>query len=216
MTAKVSIRIALAEDHRLVREGLKALLKTESSFELVGEASDGLEALQVVEKTHPDVLLLDLRLPRIHGLDVLRQLRDQKQTKVVVVSMHSDEPYVIQAMRNGVSAYVLKDCPPDELVEAIRIAAAGGQYICDSLRQSALTAGLKRLTSKQSNQNLTRRETLVFELAAEGKTSQEIAQKLFISRRTAEAHRANLMKKLGLRTQTDLVLYAVRKGIVAP
>jgi len=216
MTAKVSIRIALAEDHRLVREGLKALLKTESSFELVGEASDGLEALQVVEKTHPDVLLLDLRLPRIHGLDVLRQLRDQKQTKVVVVSMHSDEPYVIQAMRNGVSAYVLKDCPPDELVEAIRIAAAGGQYICDSLRQSALTAGLKRLTSKQSNQNLTRRETLVFELAAEGKTSQEIAQKLFISRRTAEAHRANLMKKLGLRTQTDLVLYAVRKGIVGP
>jgi DNA-binding NarL/FixJ family response regulator len=216
VTAKLSIRIALAEDHKLVREGLKALLKSEPSFELVGEAGDGLQALEIVEKTHPDVLLLDLRLPRVHGLDVLRQLRDKKGTHVVVVSMHSDEPYVVQALRNGVSAYVLKDCPSSELIEAIRIAAAGGQYLCESLRHSALTRSLKRLTSKQDKENLTKRETIVLELAAEGKTSQEIAEKLYISRRTAEAHRANLMKKLGLRTQTDLVLYAIRKGVIAP
>ena len=216
MTSKCSIRIGLVEDHKLVREGLKALLKFEPSFELVGEASDGLEALTMVENIRPDVLLLDLRLPRVHGLEVLRQLGTQKQTHVVIVSMHSDEPYIVQALRNGVSAYVLKDCPPAELIEAIRIAAAGGQYLCESLRESALSASLNRLTSRQKKQTLTKREMLVLELAAEGKTSQQIAEALFISGRTAEAHRANLMKKLGLRTQTDLVLHAVRKGIISP
>ena len=115
MTSKCSIRIGLVEDHKLVREGLKALLKSEPSFELVGEASDGLEALTMVENIRPDVLLLDLRLPRVHGLEVLRQLGTQKQTHVVIVSMHSDEPYIVQALRNGVSAYVLKDCSPSRI-----------------------------------------------------------------------------------------------------
>jgi DNA-binding NarL/FixJ family response regulator len=210
------ITVALAEDHKLVREGLKAILKSEPSFELVGEASDGLQAMQMVEKQKPDVLLLDLRIPRLHGIDVLRQLRDQHHTKVVVVSMHSDEPYVIEALKNGVSGYVLKDCPSAELLLAIRTAAAGGQYLAESLRQKAISATLKRLVPGVRGPQLTKRELLVMELAAEGKTSAEIAGSLFISRRTAEAHRANLMKKLGLKTQTDLVLYAVRNGMISP
>jgi DNA-binding NarL/FixJ family response regulator len=217
MTATVStIRIGLAEDHKLVREGFKALLKSEPSFELVGEASDGLEAVEMVEKEKPDVLLLDLRIPRLHGIEVLRQLRDQPHTKIVVVSMHSDEPYVIEALKNGVSGYVLKDCPTAELVLAIRTAANGGQYLAESLRQKAIAATLKRLVPGARGPQLTKRELLVLELAAEGKTSGEIASTLFISRRTAEAHRANLMKKLGLKTQTDLVLYAVRNGMITP
>jgi DNA-binding NarL/FixJ family response regulator len=216
MTASCTIRIALAEDHKLVREGLKALLKNEGSFELVAEASDGLQAVEIVEREQPDVLLLDLRIPRLHGIEVLRQIRDQEKTRVVVVSMHSDEPYVVEALKNGVSGYVLKDCPPSELIQAIRTAAAGGQYLCESLRQKAISATLKRLVPGVQGPQLTKRELLVLELAAEGKTSSEIAKKLFISRRTAEAHRANLMKKLGLKTQTDLVLYAVRNGIISP
>ena len=216
MTAACTIRIALAEDHKLVREGLKALLKNEPAFELVGEASDGLQAVEIVEKHKPDILLLDLRIPRLHGIEVLRQIRDQHKTRVVVVSMHSDEPYVVEALKNGVSGYVLKDCPPSELIHAIRTAASGGQYLCESLRQKAISATLKRLVPGVQGPQLTKREVLVLELAAEGKTSSEIAKSLFISRRTAEAHRANLMKKLGLKTQTDLVLYAVRNGLITP
>ena len=216
MTAACTIRIALAEDHKLVREGLKALLQNEPAFEFVGEASDGLQAVEMVEKNKPDVLLLDLRIPRLHGIEVLRLLRDQHKTRVVVVSMHSDEPYVVEALKNGVSGYVLKDCPPSELIHAIRIAAEGGQYLCESLRQKAISATLKRLVPGVQGPQLTKRELLVLELAAEGKTSSEIAKSLFISRRTAEAHRANLMKKLGLKTQTDLVLHAVRNGLITP
>ncbi len=214
--AACSIRIALVEDHRLVREGLKALLATEPCFELVGEASDGIQAVEMVEKYQPHVLLLDLRIPRLHGLEVLRQLRDQHHTKVVVVSMHSDEPYVIEALRNGVNGYVLKDCPAAELITAIRTAASGGQYLAESLRQRAISATLKRLIPGIRSPQLTKRELLVLELAAEGQTSAQIASALFISRRTAEAHRANLMKKLSLKTQTDLVLYAVRNGMISP
>jgi two-component system, NarL family, response regulator NreC len=215
--AAALIRIALAEDHNLVREGFKALLKSEPSFELVGEATDGIEALEVVRREKPDVLLLDLRMPRMHGVDVLRQLRGESKTRVVVVSMHSDEPYIVEALKNGVNGYILKDSPPSELIEAIRVAAGGGQYLCEPLRSKAISATLKRLApGASSSPHLTKREHIVLELAAEGKTSGEIAKRLFISRRTAEAHRANLMKKLGLKTQTDLVLYAVRSGIISP
>jgi DNA-binding NarL/FixJ family response regulator len=215
-TSTCTIRIALAEDHNLVREGLKALLKNEPCFELVGEATDGLQALQLVDKEKPDVLLLDLRIPRLHGIEVLRQLREHKHTRVVVVSMHADEPYVLEALKSGVSGYVLKDCSSAELVQAIRAVAGGAQYLCEALRQKALSATLKRLVPGIRGPQLTKRELLVLELAAEGKTSGEIAETLFISRRTAEAHRANLMKKLGLKTQTDLVLYAVRNGMISP
>jgi DNA-binding NarL/FixJ family response regulator len=216
MTASATIRIALAEDHNLVREGFKALLKDEPSFELVGEASDGVEAVEMVQKQKPDVLLLDLRIPRLHGIEVLRQLRDQNKTHVIVVSMHSDEPYIVEAIKNGVSGYVLKDSPPAELIKAIRTAASGGQYFCEPMQKKAFHIGLRRVLPGSRGPQLTKREHVVMELAAEGKTSAEIAERLFISRRTAEAHRANIMRKLGLKTQTDLVLYAVRHGIISP
>lgn len=209
------IRVVIAEDHDLVREGLKMLLQAEPAIEVVAEAADGLRTVQILEELKPDVLLLDLRIPRLHGLEVLRQIQDQK-TRVIIVTMHSDEPYIIEALRNGASGYVLKDCQPRILIEAIRTVAAGGEFLCEPLRQKTLSATLKRmLPGAGMSAPLSRRELVVLEHAAAGKTSAEIASVLFISRRTAEAHRANLLKKLGLRTQTDLVRYAIRNGIIS-
>jgi DNA-binding NarL/FixJ family response regulator len=213
----VKIKVVVAEDHRLVREGLKALLKSDTTIELVGEAADGLEAVECVERLKPDILLLDLRIPRLHGLEVINQLRNNKRTKIVIVSMHSDEPYVLEAVKAGVHGYVLKDSPPSELTEAIKTVVRGGSFFSAPLQEKVdrlVPAG--RLILSRKGSDLTKRERLVLELAAEGRSNAEIAVELFISKRTSEAHRASVMKKLGLKSQTDLVLYAVRNGIVSP
>jgi DNA-binding NarL/FixJ family response regulator len=192
------------------------LLSQETCFEIIGEASDGLEAVELTRKWKPDVLLLDLRIQKMHGLEVLNQLRTQPHTNVLVVSMCSDDSSVIESLRNGSSGYVTKNCAPSELVRAIRAVAAGEQYICENIRSKALAATLKRFGPQSGDSHITKREFAVLELAAEGRTSADIAANLSISRRTAEAHRASIMKKLGLKTQTDLVLYAIRAGMITP
>ncbi len=212
------ITIGLAEDHHLVRQGFKLVLTAEQDFKLVGEAADGLEAVKLVETKKPSVLLLDLMIPRLHGLEVVRQLkREQSQTKVVILSMHADEPYVMEALRNGACGYVLKDCTAADLVQAVRTVAAGRRYLSPVLAERALTGYVEHPGASDLDvyETLTNRERLVFQLAAEGKTSAEIAAALFISPRTAETHRANLMRKLSLRSQTDLVRFAIRRGIIS-
>jgi DNA-binding NarL/FixJ family response regulator len=208
--------IILADDHNLVREGLKRLLAEEKSFKLVGEARDGLEATQMVEKLHPDILLLDLMLPRLHGLEVIRQVRKETATQVIVVSMYSDEPYVMEAFRNGAMGYVLKDSTSAELLNAIRTVKAGNRYLNPSMSDLAVSAYLKKVNGVSSDiyQTLTARERLVLQLAAEGQTTSQIAKELFISPRTVESHRANMLRKLSLRSQTDLVRFAIRKRII--
>jgi two-component system response regulator NreC len=210
--------IALAEDHHVVRQGFKLVLAAQTDFKLVGEAADGLEAVQLVGKAKPDVLLLDLMIPRLHGLEVTRQVRKENpNTRVIILSMHADEPYVMEALRNGASGYVLKDCTSADLVEAVRTVAAGRRYLSPSLAERALTGYVEHPGESELDvyETLTNRERLVLQLAAEGKTSGEIATALFISPRTAETHRANLMRKLNLRSQTDLVRFAIRRGIIA-
>lgn len=212
------ITIALAEDHHVVRQGFKLVLAAESDFKLMGEAADGLEAVKLVEEKKPRILVLDLMIPRLHGLEVVRQLRrDHPATKVIILSMHADEPYVMEALRNGASGYVLKDCTAADLVQAVRTVAAGRRYLSPALAERALTGYVERPGASDLDvyETLTNRERLVFQLAAEGRTSAEIASTLFISPRTAETHRANLMRKLSLRSQTDLVRFAIRRGIIA-
>jgi two-component system, NarL family, response regulator NreC len=209
--------IVLADDHNLVREGLKHLLSDQPALKLVGEARDGMEAVAMVEKLRPKILLLDLMLPRLHGLEVIRQVRKSTSTHVIVVSMYSDEPYVIEAFRNGAMGYVLKDSTSAELLQAIRGVESGNRYLSPSLSDLAIHAYLKKVDGIVSDifHTLTGREREVLQLAAEGRSTAQIAKELFISPRTVESHRANVMKKLALRSQTDLVRFAIRKKIIA-
>ena len=178
------ITIALAEDHHIVRQGFKLVLSAEQDFKLVGEAGDGLEAVKLVGEKKPNVLLLDLMIPRLHGLEVARQLRKEHPgTRVIILSMHADEPYVMEALRNGASGYVLKDCTAADLVQAVRSVHAGRRYLSPILAERALTGYVEHPGESDLDvyETLTNRERHVLQLAAEGRTSAEIATALFIS-----------------------------------
>lgn len=211
--------IVVAEDHPIVRQGLKSMLSAEQGFRLVGEAGDGMAAVELVREHKPNVLVLDLMIPRLHGLEVVRRVsKENPATRILVLSMNSEEPYVVEALRGGALGYVLKDCATSNLVEAIRAVAAGKRYLSPSLAERAIDALFQDRGKPgwDPYDTLTERERLVLQLAAEGSGNPEVARKLFISPRTAESHRANLMRKLGLHSQTDLVRYAIRKNIITP
>ncbi len=208
--------LIIADDHDLVRRGLRGLLEAEPDCRVLAEVSDGLAAVDAVAKFKPTVLFLDLSLPRLHGLEVLRQARtDSPHTKVIVLSMHDDEPYVIAALRDGASAYLLKGAESAEIIRALHEVLAGRRYLSAQLSDWAINVLASRPPDTSDPlQTLTLREREVLQLAAGGLGNPEIAEKLFISPRTAETHRTNFMRKLGLQTQTDLVRFAIRKGII--
>lgn len=208
----------IADDHEIVRRGLRGILETEGSCRVVGEASDGLTAAQLVEKHKPHVLILDLNMPRLHGMEVLRQAKQSSpHTRIIVLSMHNDEPYVIEALRAGAMAYLLKGSESQEIVQSLREVLAGRRFLSATLSEWAIAALVSRPADTSDPLNaLTPRERMVVQLAAEGHSNTEIAEKLFISPRTAETHRTNLLRKLGLQTQTDLVRFAIRKGLIQP
>jgi DNA-binding NarL/FixJ family response regulator len=210
------ITIALADDHKVVRQGLRAVLEAEPDFHVIGEAGDGLEAIRVVERLRPDVVILDMMMPGLHGLETARQVRKcSPKTHVVVLSMHADEAYVIEALKNGAAAYVVKDASADDLIKSVREAAAGRRYLSPPLSESAIEAyAEKATTATDPYESLSDREREVLHLAAEGHTNPEIGKRLFISPRTVEIHRANMMKKLGLHNQTDLIRYALKRGML--
>lgn len=208
----------IADDHEIVRRGLRGILETEGSCRVVAEASDGLAAAQLVEKNKPTILVLDLNMPRLHGIEVLRQVRTSSpNTRVIVLSMHGDEPYVIEALRAGAMAYVLKGSESLEIVNALKEVLAGRRFLSATLSEWAINALVAKPTDNADPLSaLTQRERMVLQLAAEGHNNNEIAEKLFISPRTAETHRANLMRKLAIQSQTDLVRFAIRKGLIQP
>ncbi|MBI2516172.1 MAG: response regulator transcription factor [Opitutae bacterium] len=208
--------VVLADDHEIVRRGVRSLLEANQHCQIVAEAADGLAAAQAVARFKPDLLFLDLNLPRLHGLEVLKQTRTASPgTRTIVLSMHSDEPYVIEALRAGAAAYVLKGAESAEITAALKEVLAGRRYLSAALSERAITALATRAPdSSDPLHTLSPREREVLQHAAAGAANPQIAEKLFISARTAETHRANLMRKLGLQTQTELVRFAIRRGLI--
>src|SRR5258705_2995607 len=184
-------RIALADDHQIVREGFRALLQTQPDFEVIGETGDGLEAVRLVEQRKPHVLVADLMMPGLNGLEVVRQVTQRSPgTRTVVLSMHANEAYVLEALKNGACAYVLKDASAVDLIRAVREALAGRRYLSPPLSDPAIQSYIQRARASDSSDlydTLTNREREVFHLAAEGHTNAGIAGRLFISPRTVES-----------------------------
>jgi DNA-binding NarL/FixJ family response regulator len=209
--------ILLADDHPVVRQGLRTLLESEPNFSVVGEASDGLEVADLVERLKPQVAVVDVMMPGLNGLEVTRQIRRRApQTRVVILSMYADEAYVLEALRNGAAGYVLKDSSAVDLVKAVREVATGRRFLSPPLSERAIEAYEQKASaaSLDTYETLTTREREVLHLAAEGHSNHEIAARLKISPRTVETHRAHLMRKLGLKSQVDLIRYALRRKIL--
>lgn len=212
-----TITIVLADDHHIVRQGIKSLLENQPDLSVIAEAGDGLEAVKVVAKLKPSVVTVDLMMPGLNGLEVTRQVRKlSPNTKVIILSMYMDEPYVIDALQSGASAYVLKDSYISDLIQAIHEVVAGHHYLGRPLSDRAIEAYMQNTKGATMDvyDTLTQREREILHLLVEGLTNAEIAARLFISQRTAELHRSTMMKKLGLRTQMDLLKYAMNKGII--
>ncbi len=214
------ITVLLVDDHAVVRSGLRVLLESDNEFEVIGETGDGLEALRLIEKLNPQVMLLDLMIPSLGGIEVTRQaVRISPQTRILIFSMHDNEAYVLEGLRAGATGYALKDTKTSDILDAVRTVAAGRRYLSPPLTESAIEAYIQnaQTTTKQiSYDTLTTREREVLQLGAEGYSAAKIGARLFISQRTVEIHRANLMRKLSLRNQADLLRYALKKGLISP
>jgi len=211
------INIILADDHQVVRKGLKALLASEPEFSVIGEANDGLEALQLAERLQPDVLVLDLMMAGINGLEVTRQLSKKiPKIAIVILSMHSNEAYVQESLRSGAKAYILKESPPEELIHAVKEVHAGRRYLSNPLTERAINAYTNNAEAKKVHpyDQLTTREREVLQLTAQGLTNTEISARLFISPRTVETHRTNLMRKLELHNHAQLIQFAIQRDII--
>jgi DNA-binding NarL/FixJ family response regulator len=213
------ITIVLADHHHMVRQGLRALLEAEADLSVVGEAEDGLQTIKLVERLNPDVLLLELMMPHVGGLEVTRQVSQRlPRTRIVILSIYANQAQVMEALRNGAAGYVLKGCNAEQLIVAVRTVAAGRHFLSAPLTEQAVEAYVQQARDAPQDiyESLTTREREILQLAAEGHTNAQIGERLSISARTAEKHRANAMRKLGLHNQTELIRYALRRGILPP
>jgi two-component system response regulator NreC len=213
---RVAIKILLADDHKVVRQGLRALLEKEKEFEVVGEAENGREAVSKAIETKPDIVLLDVAMPDLNGLEAARQIKAKlPKAKVIALSAHENSSYVLGMIKSGASGYILKDVAFKEITDAIRMVAAGDFYlsqkvagaVVDGFLQRGAAAGSKAIAS------LTEREREVLQLLAEGHSAREVADKLFVSVKTIEVHRWKLMRKLGLKNNAELIKFAIREGL---
>ena len=211
------ITVILADDHPLILQGVRTVLEAEPDIRVIGEAHDGLHVVDMVVRLQPDILVLDLMLPGLHGLEVTRRITQQApRTRVIILSMHANASYVLEALRHGAVGYILKDAAAGDLVYAVRQVTAGRRYLSPSLSECALETYVQRTqaTTLDRYEMLTAREREVLQLAAEGYSNPDIAARLGVSSRTVETHRANLLRKLALHTQTDLIRYALQRGLI--
>lgn len=215
----MGIRILLADDHAILRRGLRALLEREPDMEVVGESADGRDTMRAVEELSPDVVVLDITMPNLNGIEAARQMQARGgKPAVLILSMHSDEGYVLRALRAGARGYLLKDAVEGELIQAIRVVAEGKAYFSPEVSRLLVedyVLGMQQRGLQDSYDLLTTREREVLQLLAEGKTSKDIARMLELSVYTVETHKSNLMQKLSLHSMAELILYSVRKGIIA-
>lgn len=220
----MSLRVILADDHEVVRRGIRLLLERElPDMEVVGEASDGREAVRLARALRPDVAVLDLAMPLLNGLDAAREIhRHAPQTKTILLTAHTEDRRVTDALRAGINGYVVKTQSPREVAEAIQQVARGGDfYVSPAVSGGgavveAYFAARESRAGRVPRERLSPRERQVLQLVAEGKTTKEVAAILGISVKTTESHRAQVMRKLGIRTAAGLVLYAIREGLVTP
>ena len=213
------IRVVIADDHHLVRQGIRALLEKAGDIEVVGEAADGQEALDLVERLLPDVLVLDIAMPHLNGVEAVGRLRDLKvKTRALVLSMYADDALVRQALRNGAKGYLLKRAVSDELLLAVRAVGRGETFLSPEVAGpvvSALVAAPPRSSDLDPLDQLTSRERQVLQLIAEGHSNREIASHLHLSEKTVEKHRSHLMAKLKIHDTAGLVRFAIKHGLVA-
>lgn len=212
------IRVLVADDHAIVRAGIRLLLESEADMEVVGEAADGQEALTKARELRPDLVLMDIAMPGINGLEATRRIKEQcPATHVLALTMHEDERYFFQIIQAGAAGYVVKGASPADLLAALRAVSQGQAYLYPSVARRLLDDYLRRVEAGEETgglENLSQREKEVLRLVAEGLTSREIAQRLCLSTNTVERHRANIMGKLNLHSRTDLIKYALRKRLI--
>ncbi len=210
------IRVLIADDHTIVRSGVRLLLEAETDIEVVGEALDGQEALTLVEQLHPNVVLMDIAMPGVDGLEATKKIISQwPETRILVLTMHRSDEYFFEMIKAGASGYVLKGAKTSELIHALRVVAKGEVFLYPSMAGKLVKGYLSSLDgSKNALSNLSKREQEILRLLADGYTNKEIAEKLFVSPSTVHTHRSNLMNKLNLNSRRDLIEYTRQKGIL--
>jgi DNA-binding NarL/FixJ family response regulator len=209
------MRVVIADDHGIVRSGLRLLLEQQPDIEVVGEAADGAEARDLAIAERPDLAILDVKMPKLTGLQATREIREQApDVAVLILSMHDDERYLFEALKAGASGYVLKRQADEDLLDAVRAVPRGEPFLTPDAQRALIKDVLER--GPDQADELTPREQEVVKLVAEAHTNREIAEILHLSEKTVESHRANAMRKLGMRDRVELVRYAVRRGLIEP
>lgn len=215
----MAIRILLADDHTVMRSGLRLLLERQPGFEVVGEAADGRQAVELAAQEKPDVVVMDIAMPHLNGVEAARQIVNRTpQTAVVILSMHSDESYVIRSLKAGARAYLLKDSAESDLIDAIHAIMQGKSFFSPLVRRLLKEDYMHQLAemgAEDTYELLTTREREVLQLVAEGKSNKEVANLLNLSLYTVETHRTHILQKLNIHSVPELILYAVRKGIIS-
>jgi DNA-binding NarL/FixJ family response regulator len=210
------ISLVIADDHRLFRLGLRQLLEREANFTVAGEAATGLEVIEIAKNTKPDIVLMDISMPEINGIEAARRIiEEQDQTKIIILSMHSDRRYILEALRIGARGYLLKDSAPEELVQAIHKVMNGEFYLSARINASVIADFVQLASADKLSpfQTLSGREREVLQLIAEGHSTKEIAEKLSLSAKTVETHKQHIMDKLNIRTVAELTRYAIKEGL---